>query len=115
MTSAQSALPAFYILVTVFCGPPILGLLACLRRLHYTRQRGRNGNWYLAGVVASGAALLFNVGVCIATARGITTGGAEFGPPHAMALALSWFSFWLWITVLVIRYRRPRRPRRRIS
>lgn len=56
MTSAQGALPAFFILIALFCISPILSLRACLKRAGHVRRRGGRGLWPMAGAAVSATA-----------------------------------------------------------
>ncbi len=108
MTSAQGALPALYVLIALFCIPPILSLRACLRRAGRVRERGGLAVWPIVGVAISGGTLAFNLGVVGLAAVAINAGGAELGRIHALSLGLSWLCFWIWFFVIVA-FRRRRR------
>ncbi len=109
MTSAQGALPALYVLIALFCIPPILSLRACFRRAGHVRRRGGRGLWPIAGTALSAAALAFNLGVVGMAAFALGSGGAELGSIHAFALSLSWVCFWIWLFVVVFLRRRRRK------
>lgn len=109
MTSAQGALPALYVLIALFCIPPILSLRACLKRAGHVRRRGRRGLWPIAGAAVSAAALAFNLGVVGIAAFALGSDGTELGGIHALALGLSWLCFWIWLFVVVALRRRRRK------
>ncbi len=109
MTSAQGALYAFYVLSVLLCGPPLLSLWICFRRLGRVQRHGRTGHVFLAGIVISAIALPYNFGMTLLTAMSIARGETELGTIHVAAMALAWLCFWIWIAVLVVRLRRPRR------
>lgn len=109
MTSAQGALPALYILIALFCIPPILSLRACLKRAGYVRRRGGRGLCPMAGAAVSAAALTFNLGVVGVAAFALGSGGTGLGGIHALALGLSWLCFWIWLFVVVALRKRRRK------
>ncbi len=109
MTSAQGALPALYVLIALFCIPPILSLRACFKRAGHVRRRGGRGLWPMAGAAVSVAALTFNLGVVGVAAFSLNSGGTELGRSHAVALVLTWLCFWIWFFVVVMLRRRRRK------
>lgn len=108
MMSTPGALPAVYLLFAFLCGPPLLSLFICMRRLRHEQRHRRSGKRFGAGIAISAAAFLFNFGVTFATTLTIARGEAAFGRLLALALALAWLCFWIWIAALVLRARRER-------
>lgn len=101
-------MPGLFILIALFCVPPVLSLRATLRAVRHARDRGRPGMWALLGLAVSLGALVFNAGVIL---RGLVLSGMltiELGASHALALGLAWICFWIWIVVAIALRRRRR-------
>ncbi|SPH17374.1 hypothetical protein DEA8626_00892 [Defluviimonas aquaemixtae] len=94
-------MPALYILIALFCVPPVLSLQASIRWFRHVRKRGRPGVWPLLGIAVSVVALAFNLGVIGVDLATSGTVGIELGQIHAWTLGLSWICFWIWIVALV--------------
>ncbi|MDI3334980.1 hypothetical protein QKW60_01030 [Defluviimonas aestuarii] len=108
MTSAQGAVPALYILFVLLCAPPLLGAYLGLRRARLASDHTSGGSLFLVGAIFSAAAFLFNFGVTFVATIRIAGGAFEFGLSHAIAAALAWFCFWLWLAMVFLRKRRSR-------
>lgn len=96
-----------FILIALFCIPPVLSFRAMLRRLRHSRERGRPTGLFLAGAVFSAITLAFDLAVIGTDLLHSGISSTELGAKHAAALGLSWLCLWVWIIALIV-YRRGR-------
>ncbi len=108
MASAQSVM-TLVVLAALFCLPPTVSLVACLRQIAAVRRTGRGTAWPVAGAVVAAAAILVNLGIVGATAWAARGGAPKLDSSHAIAALLSWLCFWIWIALLVFGRRRHHR------
>lgn len=111
MASAQDAVPLIVVMVALLCLPPIVSLVASLRRIASLRRSGGNTSWPLAGAVVSAAAILFNVTVIAVTAWAMREGDLVLGGGHAVAAFLAWLCVWIWVALMLFGRRRHRNIR----
>ena len=108
MASAQGVM-TLVVLAALFCLPPAVSLVACLRQIAALRRSGRGTAWPLAGAVVSATAILANLGIVGATAWAARGGAPELDSSQAIAALLSWLCFWIWIARLVFGRRKHHR------
>lgn len=98
-----------FILAVLLIAPPLLLLLYSLRR--YRREHARHGTAlpFAAAAGGAGVVLAFNGLVSLFSGAAALTGGGGMGWAHALGLSASWFCFWAWVGMNVLRARQSRR------
>lgn len=108
MSLTQAALPALYGMFVLLCVPPMLSAWVSARRVRHFQRRGGVGWPYVAAMVFSTAAIVFNFGSIFVAGLRLAKETVALGPAHLVAAGLSWLCLWLWVTLLV---KRPRNSR----
>ena len=107
------AFSGIIVLVACLVGPPVLCLLTSVRRYGRLRLRGGSHLWlaiYAGGALLAGASLVLNVPVALMSASRVLGGGIlDLTRIHAVAGALSWVCFWVWVVISLWRPARSRR------
>lgn len=108
MTSGVYLTGAF-LLAVFLIAPPLLLLLYSLRR--YRREHARHGHAmpYAGAAGAAGIVLAFNGLVSLFSGAAALSGSGGFSWAHALGLSASWFCFWAWVGMNVLRARQSRR------
>jgi hypothetical protein len=103
-------LPGLLVFATLLVAPPLLLLLASLRR--YRREVYRHGKpaRFFWTSVGAGVVLALNGFLTLPTATAMLNGGVRMIWAHWLALAASWVCFWVWVGLdMLIRRSRSRR------
>jgi hypothetical protein len=109
MASPEFVMPAMGAIAALYCGPPLLVFVVCVRRRLRSRYFGRNSGGYAAGAAVAAVAFLFNLVVVLPTLGGLPGGSLKLSELSLVGLSVSWICFWTWVVLTTI-LRRRRRP-----
>jgi hypothetical protein len=109
MASPEVVMPAMGAIAALYCGPPFLVFIVCVRRRLRSRYFGRNSGGYSAGAAVAAVAFLFNLLVVLPTLGGLAGGSLRLTVLSLIGLSVSWICFWAWIVLTTV-LRRKRRP-----
>ncbi len=84
------------IAAALLCLPPFLLFRLCARYYKRARRHGLARNRYVVAFGIALAGFLYNLGALVSISYLLATGG-DFGPFHAVAVAIAWVTFWAWL------------------
>lgn len=98
----QGSAIALMFLSSLLCLPPYLALQLFQRSYRRARRHGIPVARHAVAVAACLVAFLFNLAAFVVTVRQLANGNSDFGRVQALAIAVAWVTFWLWLFLALV-------------